>query len=468
MTFLTILVAIFVFGVVIVVHELGHFWAARRVGILVEEFSIGLGPRLLSFKPGETRYSLKLFPFGGSCRMLGDIDEDNEEGKSPEEVAVLKDRSFLNKPVRHRMFVILAGVVMNLILAIVFSTLYIFNNGFIVPQIRSFVVGIAELPEESRVYELGFRRGDRLIEINAQPILSHYDFWRHVNDAGENEISLQGIGIRNEQAVRFEINLSAYDAVLVGDKLNNLSQAQVAGLQPGDRIITVADRRIRTHNDFRLQMAFNLRHVEVIGDDGEVTHMPPIVAVDYIRDGELRRTRVQTTYDENRQTFQVGFIADRRMPFFSRTDETGTYLRAGFAESIVNGFHDVSFYVRSTLMGISRLATGRLNVGEDMGGPIILVTAISDATEASLEHGGISAAIWSTLWFAAFISSNLFVFNLLPIPALDGGKMVFLTIEAIRRKPISPEKEGIIHFVGFVLLMIFAVFVAYNDIMRLF
>jgi len=117
-------------------------------------------------------------------------------------------------------------------------------------------------------------------------------------------------------------------------------------------------------------------------------------------------------------------------------------------------------------MGLTRLVTRQMDM-DDMGGPIMIVGVISDTTEASFARGGIMAAVWNGVWFAAFISSNLFVFNLLPIPALDGGKMVFLIVEAIRRKPISPEKEGMIHLAGFVLLMLFAVFVAYNDIMRI-
>jgi len=163
---MSIVIAIFVFGIVIVVHELGHFWAARKAGILVEEFSIGLGPRLFSYKPGETRYSLKLFPIGGSCRMLGEVEDEDAEDIDPDELAALKERSFLNKPVKHRMFVILAGVVMNLLLAILFSTLFVFGNGFRTPEVRSFTVSIAALPEASHVRELGFLPGDVLLEIN--------------------------------------------------------------------------------------------------------------------------------------------------------------------------------------------------------------------------------------------------------------------------------------------------------------
>jgi len=212
-----------------------------------------------------------------------------------------------------------------------------------------------------------------------------------------------------------------------------------------------------------------LRHVEVADDDGNTRLVPPTVTIDYNRDGERRTLRgVQTTFNEERQTFLLGFLPDARRAFFSSTTEDNEMIqRAGFGESLYNSIHDISHYVRATLMGISRLFTGRISI-DDVGGPVMIVGAISETTEASMEHGGISAVAWNAVWWAMLISSNLFVFNLLPIPALDGGKMVFLTIEAIRKKPIKPEVEGIIHFVGFILLMAFAAFMIFNDTMRLF
>jgi regulator of sigma E protease len=457
MGFLSIAVAVFVFGTVIVIHELGHFWAARRAGILVEEFSIGMGPRLISYQPGETRYSLKLIPIGGSCKMLGDVEEEGgeeSEGLPREEIERLKTRSFLNKPVRHRMFVIMAGVVMNLLLAVVFSTLFKLNNDFAVPIIRSFVVEIENAAEVT-----GLRAGDRVLAVDGETVLSDLCMLRILTDAEEGRtLTFEVARAVDNQVVRVTVPVSYADifpypdGVLRNFTLVASSPGQRAGLLPGDRITALNGRRIRTHNDFQLYMRYTA--------DGS-----PIV-VDYVRDGAKMYARVLPYYFEPTQTYRIGFISDFRLSYFSAADGTHTFLKAGFWESIYNGVFDVSYYIRATLTGLSRIVSRQIGMDE-MGGPIMIVGIISDTTEASYAQGGIWAAVWNGVWFAAFISSNLFVLNLLPIPALDGGKMVFLTVEAIRRKRISPEKEGLVHLVGFVLLMIFAAFVAYNDILKI-
>jgi len=461
MGIISILIAILVFCVVVVIHELGHFWAARKVGILVEEFSIGMGPRLLSFKPGETRYSLKLFPIGGSCRMLGEVEEETEEDEAEESVSDPekdKSRSFMAKPVRSRMFVILAGVVMNLILAVVFSVLLVFINNFTVPEIGSFVVQIEAVSENSRAYEAGFRVGDRIRAVNGE--MTHYqnEFWRQI-DRSVNYVDVDRVverisdGETIRSLERAIIQIVGGTAETLGIALNEESLAQQAGMQPGDRITHINGSRIRTHDDFRFFMHFT--------DGAPLTF-------DFIRAGENHQVVIQPYFNEARQTYLIGFIPGERLSFSTRiTDENSMHQRAGFFESVSLGVHNVSFYVRSALTGLSRLVTGRMNINE-FGGPVMMVSTISDTTEASFTHGGVRAAVWNSVWWAAFISSNLFIFNLLPIPMLDGGKMVFLTIEAIRRKPINPEKEGLIHLAGFVLLIGFALFVTFNDVMRFF
>jgi len=452
-----IVIAILVFGVVVLIHELGHFWAARKVGILVEEFSIGMGPRLFSFKPGETRYSLKAFPLGGSCRMLGETDEDDEEGKSAEEIRELKSRSFLNKPVKSRMFVILAGVVMNLLLAVIFSTLYSFNTDFAVPEVSGFVVQIDSVIEGSPAYEAGLRAGDRIVAVNNEPTLYQNQFWRQIDEPWRQQVYQPVITIEigrvvDNQWVRGIVEVES-DIPNIGVTLNAESPAQLAGLQPGDRITHINGSRVRTQDDFWLYMRFR-------ADGSPLT-------ITFTRNGERLRTVIEEPYFvEGAQSYRIGFLAGGRLAFFTRrTDENSMHQRASFSESVSNGIFGVSFYVRSTLLGLSQLVTRQIGMDE-MGGPVMIASVISDTTDVSFEHGGVMAVVWNAVRWMTIISSNLFVFNLLPIPALDGGKMVFLTIEAIRGKPISIEKEGIIHLVGFVLLMAFAVFVMYNDIVR--
>jgi RIP metalloprotease RseP len=338
----------------------------------------------------------------------------------------------------------MAGVVMNLLLAVVFSTLYVLNVGFNVPQVRGFLVQAETVGEESAAYMAGLRAGDRIVTVNGGAVRSNGDFNDLFIVGGDNIVEVARAGERALLAVTLtEMDFKLFDKM----------PAEAAGMLPGDRIIRINGRRMRTHNDFMLYMRYSV--------DGPLT-------IEADRDGTRLRFEIEPFYVANAQTFRIGFITDSRLGTFMRvTDENSAFERATFFESLYNGFFDVSYYVRSTLTGLSRLVSRQMGMDE-IGGPIMIVGVISSSTEASYQSRGIMGAVWNAVWFAAFISSNLFIINLLPIPALDGGKMMFLTVEAIRGKPLPPEKEGLIHLVGFGLLMVFAVFVAYNDIMRFF
>lgn len=364
---MSILLAFIVFSLVVIVHEWGHFYAARKCGILVEEFAIGMGPKLFSIKPGETVYSIRLFPIGGSCRMLGEEEAEDDE------------RAYNRKPVWKRMIVILAGVVMNLVLAFVIAVAFVFFNGFFEPVAFDF-------PEDSA--------------------------------------------------------------------------AQAAGMMINDRIVRANDTVIKTHNDFNFYMA-----VEADGSP---------INLEIMRGKE--RVEITVTPKLQEDGYKLGFYAGQKFGVFENMGENPNNLqRAGFLESIGIAGNNVSSFVKSTVVGLSGIFTQKVTM-DDMAGPIGIVTIIGENYEKSITDVGemhrtfgekALAAMWTLLQFAALISANLAVMNLLPIPVLDGGRMVFLTIEAIRRKPINPEREGLAQMASFVLLMILVVIVAYNDIMKL-
>jgi len=365
----TILAGLLIFTIVVLVHELGHYWAARKAGILVEEFSIGMGPRILFFKKGDTIYSLKLFPLGGSCRMLG---EDEEEADL---------RSFGSKPIGWRILVISGGALMNFALAFILATL-------------------------------------------------------------------------------MSMFTSYQDAVIVD--FTESSPIAQAGAQVGDRIVRINNRNVNIYGDFILEMH---------RADGS-----PIYLV-LERDGQQFNLSVTPYWLGDR--FILGFLPGRGVgPFFASTqqaeDGSTIYIdnlpgvtRAGFFESISNGFNNMVFSVRFTIFSIGRLVTGALGADQIMG-PIGIVTFVGGEVEQSLQAGGAAGALWTIISFTSLISVNLGIMNLLPLPALDGGRLMFLFLEAVRRKPINPDKEGMVHFAGIVLLIALAVFVAFNDIARIF
>lgn len=340
---MNIIIALIIFSIIILFHELGHFSLAKANGIKVNEFSLGLGPTLFGITKGETKYSLKLLPFGGACMMEG------EDGESDDE------RSFNSKSVWARISVVAAGPVFNFIMAWVFALIVIGSVGFD----RPVLTGVRE----------GF-------------------------------------------------------------------PAAEAGLQEGDEIISMNGSR--THF-FREISQFSVFHP---GED---------VKLVYKRDGERYETVLSPKLDEEsgRELFGMNGSAAR---------EKGTIL-----ETVANSFFEIRYQICTTIESLRMLVTGKVGV-KDLSGPVGIVKVMGETYDTNESAGGTGLAILSMVNFSIFLSANLGVMNLLPIPALDGGRLVFLIIEAIRRKKISPEKEGMVHFVGLVALMALMVFVMFNDI----
>ena len=339
-----IVLAILVFSFIVLVHELGHFLLAKKNGIRVDEFSIGMGPTLLSKRVGETKYCLKLLPLGGSC-MMGEDDDDMSEG------------SFNSKSVWARMSVIAAGPVFNFILAFIFAVIII---GYV-----------------------------------------------------------------------------GYDEPILSDVTPGYS-AEAEGLQAGDRIVRMNNKKI---NIWREVVYYNVFH------PGETVNLV------YERDGKEYTATIVPKQDEN-GSYKLGVVSP-----------TG-YKKANVLTALQYGVYEVKFWICTTVESLKMLVTGQVGVNE-LSGPVGIVDMVGDTYEQSKSYG-FMVVLMEMLNIGILLSANLGVMNLLPIPALDGGRLVFLVVEAIRRKRIPPEKEGIVHLIGFALLMALMVFVMFNDIKRLF
>lgn len=351
---MSIIIALLIFGVIVVVHEFGHFIVARKNGILVEEFAIGMGPLIYGKKKGDTLYSIRALPLGGYCKMLGEDSSDYNEG------------SFNNKKVFQRIAVISAGSIMNFLLSFIIVFILISVNGFSTLTVRTV--------------------------------------------------------------------------------LDN-SPAATSGLQSGDTIIRINDRRLRIFEDV---------HFAFMNNGGS----PVTMTIN--RDGEIIAKEVTPVLNNGR--YMIGFSPQPNSGFFSPSNES--FERAGLIDTLVNSFWTIVHYIRLVLFGLIQLFTFNVSI-DDMAGPVGIVTLIDDAYQA---NRGIN--IWGTIsqmaTLAALISANLGVFNLVPFPALDGGRLIFLLVEAVRGKPVNPEREGMFHLIGFIMLMVLAVVVTFNDISRLF
>lgn len=341
--------SLIIFSVVVIIHELGHFLLAKKNGICVTQFSIGMGPRIVHFKKGETEYCIKLFPFGGSCMMLGEDGMTTEEDYD-------KSRSFQEKSVWARISVIAAGPIFNFILAFIFSVILIGCIG--------------------------------------------------------------------------------YDAPIVGEVMEGYPMEE-AGLQAGDKIVKLNKESVKIYREVSMFMQLNG------GEEIQLT---------YERNGKKHTTIITPRYDEEAGYYLMGMRSDGR-------------IKGSAFNTLKYSVYEVRWWIKYVFKSLGMLVTGQVKATE-LQGPVGIVNVISDTYEESSKYGTFTV-VMSMLNFSILLSANLGVMNLLPLPALDGGRLVFLIIEAIRGKKIPPEKEGMVHFVGIVLLMALMVFVMINDIKRI-
>lgn len=349
---MSIIVAILVFGLIILIHEFGHFIVAKKCGIGVIEFSIGMGPRLFSVEKGETRYSLKAMPFGGSCMMMGEDENDSDP------------RAFNNKSVWARMAVIAAGPVFNFILALVLAIIIVSNVGYDPAELTGVMEGFP---------------------------------------------------------------------------------AQEQGMQSGDVITRINGAKITLYRDLQMYLIMNP------GKELDIEYERPVQGAS----AEKRTAVLTPKYSEEYGSYMAGIQVS---PYRTPVSSIGQLLKYSFSE--------VRFCIKNTISSVGMLIRGKVNK-DDIAGPVRMIGIIDDTVEETKAYG-VSAMLLTLANLCVLLSANLGVMNLLPIPALDGGRLVFLVLEAFRGKPINKEKEGMVHTVGFIALMGLMVFVLFNDIVMMF
>ena len=425
----SVIIAILLFSILIITHELGHFLFAKRAGIGVTEFSVGMGPRLASFVRGETRYSLKAIPFGGSCAMIGE-DEDSDA-----------DNAFNKKSVWARILVVVGGPMFNILTAFILSLVLIALSGTNPPIVYRVYEGYG-------AEQAGLQTGDKILSVNGKHISIGRDLplllFSHPLEG--DSVTVEFLRDGNKQTVSYDPNQEAFrlgisyyadasEAVL--SDLTEGSPAAEAGLRAGDVITAINGTEIHTGEEIAAFFQANPL-------DGSP------ISVSFLRNGEEQETSiVPAMVHEKSLGFEASYYREK----------------AGFAGVIGGAFQETGYWLRYTFMSLRMLLTGGASV-KDMSGPVGIVSSISKSVQSSAQTG-ILDIILNLLGYAILLSANLGVLNLLPIPALDGGRLLFLLVEAVRRKPLPPEKEGLVHTIGFVLLMALMVIVLFNDIVRL-
>ncbi len=375
MVILKILAALLVLSLLIFIHEFGHFIAAKLMGVRVNEFALGMGPKLLKIRKGETLYSVRAFPIGGFCAMEG----EDEGAPTPEAIggnggAAVTDptRSFAHKKVWRRIVIVVAGAVMNLILGYVLLLCY---YGFLQqPQAESGKVlfsttTIARLDEDASSYRSGLRPGDIIRSVNGRRVLMDSDLAMEMQNDADGVLQM---------VVRREVDGRMTDVTLDA-------------------------------------VTFELATDEASGRQ--------YLVYDFVVLG-VERTFGNTFVQAAKQEISVATVVWR---------------------SLID------------------ILQGRYGLN-DLSGPIGTVDIIADAVGSVNSLQGLQTLVM----LMVMITVNLGVFNLLPLPALDGGRLIFLIWEGVTRKPVPSKYEGVVHLIGLVLLLGLMLVIAYSDITKLF
>jgi regulator of sigma E protease len=352
----SVIISLLILNVFIMIHELGHYIAGKKLGFGIPEFSIGMGPKAVSWQRGETTFYIRWLPIGGYCKFQ---DED-ESDKSAD------PKSMYNRPVWARMIMTASGSIMNIISAIVIC------------------IGVLTIYGEYQVID------------------------------------------------------QAYVA-----SVEQNSPAQMAGLQENDRIVSLGGRQVTT-----VQSALD----SIVGSKEEPT---PIIVE---RDGRQVELSVTPKYDEETARYRIGITLNGKVERH----------RLNFFESIVKGFQNVWEMIVSVFVFFGQLIGGLF---AKIFNPSVTIPGTGDVVSIVGVVGMMSTAVRQDfevlLWLAAVISVNLGVVNLLPIPALDGSRLVFQFYELITKRRVPPEREGVIHLVGFFMMLILFVILGVRDVSRM-
>lgn len=403
-----ILIAILVFGVIIAVHEFGHYIVAKLSDIKVNKFAIGMGPAIFKFQKGETEYSLRLLPFGGFCEMEG--EDKNSDNK----------RAFNNKPVINRMAVIAAGAIMNLILGFVLIIISTSINNDKIPT-----TVIKKFDRNASSVKGGLQIDDEITKINGMKVFTEMDVRYKISTTKDDIFNLE-IKRDGKKIILDDVRIYSYLYV------RNIDKTDANKFSPYYSYDESTEEHTKLNDIIGLENAYYY--------DSDVDDY---VYARFFEDREDVNTELQKA--ESILDFYTGY----------QEKSLGTVLNYSLRKTITFGQ-----VIWSSLID---LVSGKYGM-KDVSGPVGIVSAIGGSIDSSKQ---IKENLLMLMDIAVFITINLGVFNLLPLPALDGGRLFFLFIEAVRGKPIDPEREGMVHFVGLAIAMFLMLILTFNDIFKI-
>ena len=406
---------IFLLGFLILIHELGHFLVAKLCKVKVNEFAIGFGPLIWKKQGKETKYAIRLLPLGGFVSMEGEEERSEDQ------------RSFSKASIPKRIAICSAGAIVNILFGII--VYFILVSTIAGPYISN---EIDTTLDNFVAEEIGLQNGDKVIELANQKVNSQMDINKVLeNQNGERiNIKIQ----RNDEILEYNIEPtdvpSKYTGIYLDDKcqivaIDKNSPSEEQGVKTNDKIIKINNQEINSDTN---------KAVEIINTTGINTMLLT-----------LQRGNAQIEIELTPEYISNYYIGAT----FKKTEDN-------FINRCINGAMQTQVFAFSIIDNLKQLFTGNIGVDQMMG-PVGISQTVAQ-----------TQGLQDFIYLLALISLSLGVTNLLPIPALDGGKILILLIEAIRRKPLKEKTEVNLQLLGFSILIAIFIFVTYNDILRIF
>lgn len=452
-TIALVIIGVLLFEFIIFAHEFGHFITAKRSGVQVNEFALGMGPKLFSFTRGETRYSLRLFPIGGYCAMEG----EDEESDNP--------RAFTNAKIWKRMIIIVAGAFMNFVVGLLLMFVVLVQaTGFESTVIQGFA-------PQAYTANSGLQAGDQVVSVNGYSVWNARDLQFGIQTLQCSEVDPDSLTVYKQDC--------AYEAYSAASEIAN--DKKLLGREVTDDEVNALEE-ILTEQCSKInkaqskEKAYSLLKEAVdgyyksLGKSGSKYSYPEIekrdsrkrftADLEVIREGEkLKLEQVQffTYYrsDEDKEADKPSVAID----FYVEPIEKN------FGTVITQTFSQTATLAKTVWQSLVLLVQGRFSFS-DLSGPVGITKAVSMVAEQGLQESFLSA-VNNIIFIMALITVNLGVVNMLPFPALDGGRFVLLVVEAIRRKPLPRRFEYILNGVGLAILIIFIIIVSVKDVWQL-
>jgi regulator of sigma E protease len=438
-----------VLGVLIIVHELGHFFMARLCGVGVERFSVGFGPVLWRFRGKQTEYCVSLIPMGGYVKMMGDDENPLEGGKAG---TIDPAKAFNHKPLLARFLIVFAGPAMNFVLAILIAgAMFMFIGRPVAPA------EVGRVTEGGPAAQAGLRTGDRIVAVDGKPVQYWEDLARVVQaadgrplqatvqgrDGGQRTAALTPVqatrkDLFGDDQIVWEIGASPYLPPAIGDVIPG-DPAEQAGLKPGDVVVALEGQPVMSWDELAEKIHRRAGQPTRL----EVKRGAETLAI------VVTPKRGKIPGPDGKE-MEVGLVG-------IRPGGATTMVRSNPPSAMWEGLAWSADVTVKTGIGLYKIVVGQLD-RSNIGGPI----QIAKTAGEQARQGIVSLAL-----FTAVISINLFLLNLLPVPMLDGGHLLFFAFEAVLGRPLSVRKREVAQQVGFALLMLLMVFAFYNDFKRI-